>query len=156
MRQALHFVADDAERRAWLASQQGVVLVSAELPLRANLSVLENIALVPQYRDDTDAEAAVERAWTLLERLGQGDCAHYRDPDLSFEQRFIAKLLRAVIAKPSIIVIERPGLLLPDTPYPGFLTETLGRLDKEIDTLWIVDYAWHAPLYPPSSSNTSG
>lgn len=121
--------------------------VSAELPLRANLSVLENIALVPQYREGIDSHGADERAWALLERLGYGACAHLRDPDLDFEQRFVAKLLRAVIAKPSIIVIERPGLLLPDTPYPRFLAEILARLDKDSVTFQIVDYAWHAPLY---------
>ncbi|MBI5937292.1 MAG: hypothetical protein HY850_05535 [Betaproteobacteria bacterium] len=125
------------------------MLVSAELPLRANLSVLENIALVPQYRHNAKAHVANERAWALLERLGYTACAHLRDPDLDFEQRFVAKLLRAVIAKPSIIVIERPGLLLPDTPYPRFLAEVLSQLDKDIDTFRIVDYAWHAPLYPP-------
>ncbi len=143
-------MADDAERRAWLATQPDAVLISAELPLRANLSVLENIALVPQYRSNASARTANERAWALLERLDHESCAHLRDPDLSFEQRFVAKLLRAVIAKPSIIVIERPGLLLPDTPYPRFLAETLAKLDKEIDTLWIVDYTWHALLYPPT------
>lgn len=148
MRQALTFVADDAERRAWLAQQRGALLVSAELPLRANLSVLENIALVPQYRNNASIEAAVARAWALLERTGHDDCAHRRDPDLDHEQRFVAKLLRIIVAAPSIIVIERPGLMLPDTPYPSFLADILGRLGEEIETLWIVDYAWHAPLYP--------
>ena len=122
--------------------------MSAELPLRANLSVLENIALVPQYRENVSTELAVARAWTLLERAGHDDCAHSRDPDLDHEQRFVAKLLRVIIVAPSIIVIERPGLMLPDTPYPSFLADILERLGEEIETLWIVDYAWHAPLYP--------
>lgn len=124
--------------------------VSAELPLRANLSVLENIALVPQYRDNAPARRAQEQAWALLDRLGQTACAGLRDPDLDSEQRFVAKLLRAVIGRPSIIVIERPGLLLPDRPYPAFLAECLAKLQDEINTLWIVDYRWNAPLYPPT------
>lgn len=144
----MNFVADDQARRAWLASHAGAVSISAELPLRANLSVLENIAMVPQYREGLDSHGAEERAWTLLERLGYEACAHLRDPDLSFEQRFIAKLLRAVIAKPSIILIERPGLLLPDLPYPLFLADVLAKLEKDNVTFQIVDYAWHAPLYP--------
>ncbi|NWG86048.1 MAG: hypothetical protein HXY26_00805 [Hydrogenophilaceae bacterium] len=123
--------------------------ISAELPLRANLSVLENIALVPQYRDNATPQQASEQAWGLLERLAQTGCAHHRDPDLNYEQRFVAKLLRALIGRPSIIVIERPGLLLPDLPYPTFLADCLTKLEDEINTLWIVDYRWNAPLYPP-------
>lgn len=126
------------------------MLVSAELPLRANLSVLENIALVPQYRDNATPQQANEQAWDLLQRLAQTGCAHQRDPDLSFEQRFVGKLLRAVIGHPSIIIIERPGLLLPDTAYPAFLADCLPKLEDEINTLWIVDYRWNAPLYPPT------
>lgn len=124
--------------------------ISAELPLRANLSVLENIALVPQYRDNAPALQAGERAWALLESLGESACAHQRDPDLTHQQRFVAKLLRVVIGRPSIIVIERPGLLLPDTAYPAYLADCLAKLENKINTLWIVDYRWNAPLYPPT------
>lgn len=125
------------------------MLVSAELPLRANLSVLENIALVPQYRDNAPTRQASEQAWTLLQRMGQIDSADMRDPDLSHEQRFIAKLLRALIGQPPIIVIERPALLLPDLPYPAFLADCLPKLKDEINTILILDYRWNAPLYPP-------
>ncbi|MFZ5472502.1 MAG: hypothetical protein ACOZBV_01045 [Pseudomonadota bacterium] len=123
--------------------------VSAELPLRANLSVLENIALVPQYRDNRPTRQAEQQAWQLLERLNRTACAGLRDPDLDSEQRFVAKLLRVVIGRPPIIVIERPGLLLPDSHYPSRLADCLAKLEDEINTLWIVDYRWNAPLYPP-------
>lgn len=124
------------------------------MPLRANLSVLENIALVPQYRENLDFDRAAERAWQLLLETGQGECAHRRDPDLTSEQRFVALLLRTLIAEPPIIVIERPALLLPDTCHPRFLERLLDTLAPRINECWILDYTWNAPLYAPQPSTT--
>lgn len=124
-------------------------LVSEDLPLRANLSVLENIAIVPQYRQNMAYEQAADQAWGLLVRLGRTDCAFKRDPDLTSAERFVAKLLRAVIRAPSIILIDRPALLLPDTHYPPFVAATLDALADRINECWIVDYQWNEPLYAP-------
>jgi ABC-type lipoprotein export system ATPase subunit len=123
--------------------------VSDTLPLRANLSVLENIAIVPQYRQNMPFAAASDEAWDLLAHLGCTGCALKRDPDLSHEERFIAKLLRALILTPPIILIDRPAQLLPDTHYPPFLVATLDRLEGRFEQCWIVDYAWNEPLYAP-------
>lgn len=117
--------------------------------MRANLSVLENIAIVPQYRLNMAYEQAADLAWALLSRLGRTDCAFKRDPDLTSEERFLAKLLRAVIRAPSIIFIDRPALLLPDTHYPPFVTAALDALADKINECWIVDYSWNEPLYAP-------
>ena len=46
----LKWMTDDAERRAFIAGHAASILVSPDMPLRANLSVLDNIALIPQYR----------------------------------------------------------------------------------------------------------
>ncbi len=139
----------DAERRALVEAHPEAALVSEALPLRANLSVLENIAIVPQYRQDMDYEPAADLAWTLLARLKHTDCAFKRDPALTGEERFVAKLLRACVLRPPIILIDRPALLLPDTHYPPFLERTLQALEGDYETCWIVDYAWNAPLYAP-------
>jgi len=145
----MRWVAGDAERREALAAQSAAALVSPELPLRANLSALENIALVPQYRRDLDWAAASTEAMALLEQLGCADCAGKRDAALTHEERFQVKLLRAVAAMPALVVIERPGYLLPDTHYPPFVDTTLGALEGRFDECTIIDYAWNAPLYPP-------
>lgn len=117
--------------------------------MRANLSVLENIAIVPQYRHNMAYDEAADQAWSLLAAVDKTDCAFKRDPDLSHEQRFVAKLLRAVIRSPTIILIDRPALLLPDTHYPPFLDATLALLEDRMNQCWIVDYAWNEPLYAP-------
>lgn len=142
-------LADGAARQHLLDEQPQAALVSVGLPLRANLSVLENICIVPQYRQNLGYEDAADQAWGLLGLLGRTDCAFKRDPDLDHEERFIAKLLRAVVLTPPIILIDRPGMLLPDTHYPPFLERTLDSLEGRFAQCWIVDYQWNEPLYAP-------
>lgn len=144
-------MADDAARCAIVAMASGsdFALVSEEMPLRANLSVIENIAIVPQYRANMAYNQAADIAWNLLGKLARTDCAFKRDPDLSREERFLAKLLRAAVGSPSIIIIDRPALLLPDIHYPPFVEASLKALDDVLNECWIVDYAWNEPLYAP-------
>lgn len=143
------WLADAAERRALIDALPQAALVAEELPLRANLSVLENIAIVPQYRHNLSYQVAADQAWALLARLGQTDCAFKRDPNLSCVERFVGKLLRALILQPPIILIDRPALLLPDIHYPPFLETTLQALAGDFEDCRILDYAWNAPLYAP-------
>ncbi len=142
-------MAGDTERRALVEANPDSALVSEDLPLRANLSVLENIAIVPQYRQNMPYEAAADQAWALLALLGRTDAAFKRDPDLSHEERFVAKLLRAIILTPPIILVDRPAQLLPDTHYPPFLEGALASLEGRFEECWIVDYRWNEPLYAP-------
>lgn len=120
------------------------------MPLRANLSLLDNIALIPQYRHNLNFEDASAQAWKLLLLTGKDGAALKRDPQLDHEERFVAKLLRAAIEQPPIILIDRPALLLPDTNYPHFLRDMLERLSDHLNDCWILDYRWNEPLYPPS------
>jgi len=119
------------------------------MPLRANLGVLENIAIVPQYLHNLSYQDAMDLAWTLLHVTGSTDSAYKRDPQLSHEERFIAKLLRAVVDKPALLIIDRPALLLPDTHYPPFVAHLLGLLADHFTHCWILDYPWNEPLYAP-------
>ena len=141
-------MADARARVDFLATHAGLPRVSAEMPLRANLSVLDNIALIPEYRDNLSYDAAADLTWRLLVAAGIEDAAFKRDPDLDHAQRFAAKLLRAAIAEPPIILIDRPALMLPDTHYPSYLDTLLQRLGAFLNTCWIVDYAWNQALYP--------
>ena len=146
----LKWLRDDAHRRELLAQQPSATLVSAEMPLRANLSLLDNVALIPQYRHNLDYEAASTLAWHLLLQTGQEAAALKRDPQLNAVERFVAKLLRAAIEQPPIILIDRPALLLPDIHYPPFLFDLLERLSDHLNDCWILDYQWNEPLYPPA------
>jgi ABC-type nitrate/sulfonate/bicarbonate transport system ATPase subunit len=140
-------LAGDAERRRLIDDNPQAALVSETLPLRANLSVLENISVVLQFRTNSYLGEAEDIARKLLSLVGRAACADKRDPDLDHEERFIAKLLRAVVLSPPIILIDRPAQLLPDCFYPVFLHRTLSALEGRIEQCWILDYKWNAPLY---------
>jgi ABC-type lipoprotein export system ATPase subunit len=140
-------LAGDAERRRLIEEHPEAILVSENLPLRANLSVLENIAVVLQFRTNTYINEANDTAWKLLTQVGHTGCAEQRDPDLTGEERFVAKLLRAIVLTPPIILIDRPAQLLPDTNYPFFLNRVLLALEGRFEQCWILDYAWNAALY---------
>jgi hypothetical protein len=132
-----------------LADNANAALISDGLPLRANLSVLENVAIVLQYQQNLGYDRAADLAWSLLGRLDQTGSAFRRDPDLASSERFMAKLARILILPQPIIIIERPGLLLPDTHYPSFLDASLASVEDLFEQCWIVDYPWNEPLYAP-------
>lgn len=145
----MKWLEDDAGRRTLLASHPDAALVSADMPLRANLAVLENIAVVPQYVQNMRYGDAVDLAWNLLLQAGYTDCAYKRDPALTYEERFVAKLLRAAVSRPELLLIDRPAMLLPDTRYPPFVDGLLKRMDSQLNDCWILDYRWNEPLYAP-------
>lgn len=120
--------------------------VSPDLPLRANLSAVDNIALIPLYQRHFSAAESTRQAMRLLEQLGHADIAPLRDPDMTPAQRFVTKLARALILRRPRLVIDRPGAMLYDVPYPAFIRELAGR--AEGDGNWeIFDFAWNEVLY---------
>jgi hypothetical protein len=124
-----------------------VALVSADLPLRANLSARENIALIPLYQKHYDAAEASRQAQALLEHLGFAAIGDKRDPDMNPSERFVAKLGRALILKRPRLVIERPGAMLYDIHYPAFLRELASRYDGAPAIWEAFDLDWNRPLY---------
>lgn len=140
-------VSNDAERRQLIEAHPHAVLVSDTLPLRANLSVIENITVALQFSTDRYIGEDSDAAWKLLNLVSFSGCAERRDPDLTYEERFVAKLLRVIVLAPSIILIDRPAQLLPDSNYPFFLNKLLLALDGRFEQCLILDYTWNAPLY---------
>ena len=123
-----------------------VARVSHDLPLRANLSALDNIALIPLYQRHYGAAESARLAHTMLEQLGHADIALLRDPDMTPAQRFVAKLARALILKRPRLVIDRPGAMLYDVPYPAFIRQLAAQ--AEMTGSWeIFDFSWNQALY---------
>ena len=123
-----------------------VARVALELPLRANLSALDNIALIPLYQRHYGAAEASQQAHTLLTQLGYADIALLRDPDLTPAQRFVTLLARALMLKRPRLVIDRPGAILYDVPYPSFIRQLAAQTDM-IGTWEIFDFSWNLALY---------
>ena len=123
-----------------------VARVSHELPLRANLSALDNIALIPIYQGHFNVAESNHQARQLLEQLGHADIAALRDPDMTPAQRFVTKLARALILKRPRLVVDRPGAMLYDVPYPVFIRQLAMR--TEMAGTWeIFDFSWNQALY---------
>ncbi len=123
-----------------------VARVALDLPLRANLSALDNIALIPLYQRHYGAAESTRQAHTLLAQLGHADIAPLRDPDMTPAQRFVAQLARALILKRPRLVIDRPGAMLYDVPYPRFIRQLATHADL-IGTWEIFDFSWNQALY---------
>lgn len=118
-----------------------------ELPLRANLSALDNIALIPLYQRHFGAAESNRQAQVMLDLLGHADIALLRDPDMTPAQRFVTKLARALILKRPRLVIDRPGAMLYDVPYPAFIRQLAAQAGMT-GTWEIYDFSWNQVLYP--------
>jgi ABC-type polar amino acid transport system ATPase subunit len=123
-----------------------VARVALDLPLRANLSALDNIALIPLYQRHFGAAESVRQAQDMLDQLGHADIAPLRDPDMTPAQRFVTKLARALILKRTRLVIDRPGAMLYDVPYPKFIRD-LASQTSMTGTWEIYDFNWNQALY---------
>jgi len=124
-----------------------VARVSPDLPLRANLSARENIALIPLYQKYYNAAESSRQAQSLLDSLGFSALGDKRDPDMSPTERFVTKLARALILNRSRLVIEQPAAMLYDIPYPVFLRQLASRMTAVSSEWEVFDYAWNRPLY---------
>jgi ABC-type sugar transport system ATPase subunit len=125
---------------------EDVARVAPDLPLRANLSALENIALIPLYQRHYNAAESTRQAQAMLDQLGHAGIALLRDPDMTPAQRFVTKLARALILKRPRLVIDRPGAMLYDVPYPAFIGKLAARADMT-GTWEIYDFSWNQALY---------
>ncbi len=131
---------------AVVALPDEVARVALDLPLRANLSALDNIALIPLYQRYYGVSESNRQALAMLDRLGHADIAPLRDPDMTPVQRFVTKLARALILKRPRLVIDRPGAMLYDVPYPEFIDQ-LAEQDS-LSGIWeIFDFSWNRVLY---------
>ncbi len=124
-----------------------VARVALDLPLRANLSALDNVALIPLYQRHFDATESARQAQAMLDALGHADIAPLRDPDMTPAQRFVTQLARALMLKRPRLVIDRPGAMLYDVPYPDFI-HRLAAQPGVTGTWEIYDFSWNQALYP--------
>jgi len=128
------------------ALSDDVARVALELPLRANLSALDNIALIPLYQRHYGVSESTQQALDILDQLGHPEIAPLRDPDMTPAQRFVAKLARALILKRPRLVIDRPGAMLYDVPYPEFIQQLAAQ--DAMSGIWeIFDFSWNRDLY---------
>lgn len=136
----------DALLAAVAALGDDVARVSLDLPLRANLSALDNVALIPIYQRHSSVDESNQQALDLLRQLGHADIVPLRDPDMTPAQRFVTKLARALILRRPRLVIDRPGAMLYDVAYPAFIGSLASQAGLS-GTWEIFDFSWNRTLY---------
>ncbi|MDA8125373.1 MAG: hypothetical protein M0009_09320 [Deltaproteobacteria bacterium] len=122
-------------------------LVSQETPLISNLSVEGNIALIPQYHQNMPWPEAKALAGRLLQRLELTSIAEKRNPALTPEERFCVMVLRAVMVRDAVLVLDRPFGILTNQGDDRFLRKVLRRFDDLIAETHIFDYTWEKERY---------
>ncbi|MBT9568900.1 MAG: hypothetical protein IV085_11440 [Thiobacillus sp.] len=120
--------------------------VALDLPLRANLTALDNIALIPLYQRHHSAAESARQAHLILDQLGYAEIGNLRDPDMTPVQRFVAQLARALVLNRPHLVIDRPGAMLYDVNYPFFIQQ-LATHTTVSGTWEIYDFSWNQTLY---------
>ncbi len=123
-----------------------VARVSLDLPLRANLSALDNIALIPLYQRHFNAADSGRQAMALLDQLDHVHIAKLRDSDMTASERFVSQLARALILQRPRLVIDQPGAMLYDVAYPAFIEQLASRVHSSA-TWEVFDYRWNQVLH---------
>lgn len=86
----------------------------------------------------------------LLEQLNHAGIAALRDPDMTPAQRFVTRLARALMLRRPRLVIDRPGAMLYDVPYPAFVRSLASH--QALTGNWeVFDFDWNQALYQPAS-----
>ena len=114
----------NADGRARLR-KENIGFVFQTFNLVPYLTVMENVE-IPLYLAGLDDDAQVDRATTLLERVGLGDRLDHKPAELSVGQQQRVALARMLANDPSVILADEPtGNLDPETSEQviGFFEE---------------------------------
>jgi len=109
--------------------------------LLPRLNVLENV-LLPQRYSSTPDEQAIQRAHTLLERVGLGSRLHHKPGELSGGQLQRAAIVRALLNQPALLLADEPTGNL-DSKSAADVLELLTELNANGQTLVLVTHDIH-------------
>ncbi len=122
-------------------------MVSLDVPLISNLSVLQNIALIKAYHYNMPSKEAEALALHYLEKLTLTGIAFKRNPALNYEERFCAMILRAVMVEDNTVLIDRPFQIMPDLKDSRYIGEVFHAIDDLLHNCFIFDYIWNRDRY---------
>ena len=73
--------------------------------------------------------------------------ADKRNSALTHKERFTVMLLRAVMVKDALIVLDRPFMIIPDVENDQFIYDTLQIVSNSFKECHIFDYKWDEDRY---------
>ena len=134
-------------RAAAIRAEQRIGFVSPDIPLLSNLSVYDNISLVPRYlttEKDESIRAEIEK---LLAVLDISDSIDKKTFQLDSGTIFKVKLLRALMLKDSATVIDRPFVMLNTAADIKPVEEMLKILPTDEKKIIFLDFEWNKNKY---------
>jgi len=130
-----------SQEAAELAKRDKYGIISKNIPLISNLSLLENIEVVIYYHNgNRSALDGRIRAVEMVEKMQK------REPNISNEERFCAMHLRAISYSKSILFL-RPFSLLTDHKDILFADKIFDATAEAIDEITIFDFEWNKQRY---------
>ena len=130
-----------------IGTEQRIGFVSPDIPLLSNLSVYDNISLVPRYlttEKDESIRAEIEK---LLAVLDISDSIDKKTFQLDSGTIFKVKLLRALMLKDSATVIDRPFVMLNTAADIKPVKEMLKILPTDEKKIIFLDFEWNKSKY---------
>lgn len=139
--------ADLKARAKAIGAEQRAGFVSPDIPLLSNLSVYDNISLVPRYlttEKNASIRAEIERMLDLLEI---SDSINKKTFQIDSETVFKVKLLRAIMLKDSVTVIDRPFVMLNTAADIKPVVKMLDTLEVDGKKVIFFDFEWNKNKY---------
>lgn len=130
-----------------IRTEQRVGFVSPDIPLLSNLSVYDNISLVPRYltnEKDESIRAEIEKFLALLEI---SESINKKIFQIDSETLFKVKLLRALMLKDSVTVIDRPFVMLSTAADIKPIVKMLDTLALDDRKIIFFDFEWNKSKY---------
>ena len=130
-----------------LCAENNIGMVSPDIPLLSNLGVYDNIALVSRYLTDEKDEEIQKIVDGQLELLHISDSKSKKPFQLDSETVFKVKLLRALMLKNSVTVIDRPFVMLNTAADIKPVEEMLKILATDEKKIIFLDFEWNKSKY---------
>ena len=121
--------------------------VSPDIPLLSNLSVYDNISLVPRYLTTEKDESIRAEIGKLLDLLKISDSINKKTFQLDSETLFKVKLLRALMLKDSVTIIDRPFVMLNTAADIKPVVKMLDTLELNEKKIIFFDFEWNKSKY---------
>ena len=134
-------------RAAAIRAEQRVGFVSPDIPLLSNLNVYDNISLVPRYLTDEKEESIRAEIERFLDLLEISDSISKKTFQIDSETLFKVKLLRALMLKDSVTVIDRPFVMLNTAADIKPVMKMLDTLELNEKKIIFFDFEWNKSKY---------
>ncbi len=132
-----------------------VAVVSEEIPLISALTVLDNIVLYKCYAKRLYISKVENEVLEFLNRYNEPNIIYLHKGQLNKYQQFIAKLARATIHNPEIIVINMPVDYLGIENFNLFV-DILKESNTDLSNIMLIENDRFSNLYDDLDINKVG